>query len=74
MTAIYHWKVEDGSFCYPLLGKMVIKFIYFTSITKQVIQLMKITLDGPDVSARGVLVWEETGVPWENPRDQAGNP
>ena len=41
---------------------------------KQVIQLILITLVGPDVGARGVLVWEETGVPGGNPRDRAGDP
>lgn len=35
---------------------------------------MQITLDDPNVSARRVLMWEETGVPGENPRDRAGDP
>ena len=41
---------------------------------KQVIQLILITLVGPDVSARGVFVWEETGEPGGKPRGRAGDP
>ena len=41
---------------------------------KQVIKLILITLVGPDVSARGVVVWEETGEPGGNPRGRAGDP
>ena len=36
-------------------------------ITKQGIQLILIMLVGIDVCIRVVLVWEETGVPGENP-------
>jgi len=42
-------------------------FIYFTTITKQVIQLILIMLVGTDVCVRMVFVWEETGVPGGNP-------
>jgi len=35
-------------------------FIYFTTITKQVIQLILIMLVGSDVCVRMVFVWEET--------------
>ena len=41
--------------------------IYFTTITKQVIQLILIMLVGTDVCIRMVFVWEETGVPGANP-------
>lgn len=42
-------------------------------IDKQVVQLILISLVGTGVSARGSLMWEETGVPGENLRLQAGN-
>ena len=35
-------------------------FIYFKTITKQVIQLISIMLVGTDVCVRMVFVWEET--------------
>jgi len=44
-----------------------LNFIYFTTITKQVIQLVLIMLVGTDVCVRMVFVWEETGVPGGNP-------
>ena len=44
-----------------------LNFIYFTTITKQVIQLILIKLVGTDVCVRMVFVCEETGVPWGNP-------
>ena len=44
-----------------------LNFIYFTTITKQVIQLVLIMLVGTDVCFRMVFVWEETGVPGVNP-------
>jgi len=37
-------------------------FIYFTTIRKQVKQLILIMLVGTDVYVRMVFVWEETGV------------
>jgi len=40
---------------------------YFTTITKQVIQLILIMLVRTDVCVRMVFVWEETGVPGGNP-------
>ena len=46
---------------------LVLNFIFFTTITKQVIQLILITLVGTDVCVRMVFVWEETGVPGGNP-------
>jgi len=41
----------------------ILNFIYFTTITKQVILIM---LVGTDVCIRMVFVWEETGVPGGN--------
>ena len=40
-----------------------LNFIYFKTITKQVIQLILIMLVGTDVCVPVVSVWEETGVP-----------
>ena len=45
----------------------VLNLIYFTTITKQVIQLILIMLVGTDVCVRMVFAWEETGVPGGNP-------
>ena len=42
--------------------------MYFTTITKQVIQLILIMLGGTDVCVPVVFVWKETGVPGGNPR------
>ena len=42
-------------------------FIYFTTITKQVIQLILIMLVGTDDCVQMVFMWEETGVPEEKP-------
>lgn len=36
-------------------------FISFTTIEKQVLHLMLISFVGTDVSARGLLMWEEAG-------------
>ena len=44
-----------------------LNFIYFTTITTPVIQLILIMLVGTDVWVRMVFVWEETGVPGGNP-------
>ena len=46
-----------------------LNFIYFTTITKQVIhvQLTLIMLVGTDVCVRMVFMWEETWVPGGNP-------
>ena len=38
-------------------------FIYFSTITKQIIQLILTMFVGTDVCVRVVVVWEETGVP-----------
>ena len=43
--------------------------IYFTTITKQVIQLILSMLVGTDVCVRMVFVWEESGVPGGNMSD-----
>ena len=43
-----------------------LNFIYFTTITKRVIQLILIMLVGTDVCVRMVFGWEETGVPGGN--------
>jgi len=48
-------------------GDTCLKFIYFTTITKQVIQLIRIMLVGTYVCVRMVFVWEETGAIWGNP-------
>ena len=45
----------------------MLNFIYFTTITKQVIQLILIMIVGTEVRVRMVFVWEETGVPGGNP-------
>ena len=42
-------------------------FIYFTTITKQVIQLVLIMLVGTDICVRMVFMLEETRVPGGNP-------
>ena len=44
-----------------------LNFIYLTTITKQVIQLVLIMLIGTDDCVRMVFVCEETGVPEGNP-------
>ena len=47
--------------------KTSLNIIYFTTITKQVMQFILIMLVGTDVCVRMVFVWEETGVPGWNP-------
>jgi len=49
------------------------KHIYFTTITKQVIQLILIMLVGTDVCVRVVFVCEETRVPGGNPPVSLGD-
>ena len=44
-----------------------LSLIYFTTITKQVIQLILIMLVGTDVCVQIVFVWKETAVPGRNP-------
>ena len=44
-----------------------LNYIYFTTITKQCIQLILIMLVGTDVCVRMVFMREETGVPKGNP-------
>ena len=46
---------------------LTLNFIYFKSITKQVIQLILIMLVETDVCVWMVFVWEETGVLGVNP-------
>ena len=61
---------HHGSVLLPVPGqyeKECLNFIYFTTITKQAIQLILIMLVGTDVCVRMFLVWEETGVPGGNP-------
>jgi len=43
-----------------------LNFIYFTTITKQVLQLVLIMLVGTNVCVWMVFVWEGTGVPEGN--------
>ena len=47
--------------------RIFLNFIYFTTITKQVIQLILIMLVGTDVCVWMVFVWEEIEVPGGNP-------
>ena len=67
------WKYCDfNSFskfyaCICHYQRLSLNFIYFTNITKQVIQLILIMLVGTDVCVRIVFVWEETGIPGGNP-------
>ena len=51
-------KIGDG---------FILNLIYFTTITKQVIQLILIMLVVTDVCVPVVFVWEETGVSGGNP-------
>ena len=48
------------------INKRSLNGIYFTTITKQVMQLILSMLVGTDVCVRMVFVWEETGVPGGN--------
>ena len=60
----------DITILQPVSFRLIIKslnFIYFTTITKQVKQLILIMLVGTDVCVRMVFVWEVTGVPGGNP-------
>ena len=50
---------------YEFVLLLFFNFIYFTTITKQVIQLIMFV--DTDVCVRMVFVWEETGVPGGNP-------
>ena len=45
--------------------KLRYKLFYFTTITKQVIQLIQIILVGSNVRARVLFVWKESGHPKE---------
>ena len=56
-----------GVACMKFETKSTHKLIYFTTITKQVIQLILSMLVGTDVCVRMVFVWEETGVPGGKP-------
>jgi len=50
-----------------------LNIIYFTTINKQVIQLIQILPVGSNDVAKVLFVWEETGVPGENPHNQPGD-
>ena len=50
-----------------------LNFIYFTTITKQVIQIILIMLVGTDVYVPVVFEWEETGVSGGNPPGWLGD-
>ena len=72
-TCVFWWetimrlrKIERIVYVLVVIKK-TLNFIYFTTITKQVIQLVLIMLVGTDVCVRMVFVWEETGVPGGNP-------
>lgn len=58
------YSLESRLHFYQLLKK---NLTYFTTIDIQVLQLLSLSLIGLDVSARESLVWEEVGVPGENP-------
>ena len=70
------WSFQAQHFCsvtlhspsqvYPPCSEIQ-NFIYFTRITKQVIQLILIMLAGTDFCVRMIFVWEETRVPGGNP-------
>ena len=67
---LQHVRVEKSSLKLQLTIYILIQSlisIYFTTITKKVIQLILIMLVGTDVCVRAVFVWEETGVPRGNP-------
>jgi len=49
------------------LAVFSLNFIKFTTVTKQVIQLLLIMLVGTDICVRMVFMWEETGVPRGSP-------
>ena len=51
----------------------MLAFIYFTTITKQVKQLILTMLVGTDVCFPVVFVWEETGVPGGKPHVWLGD-
>jgi len=48
---------------------LFLNLIYFTTIRKQVISTDTVSLSGSGGGARASFVWEETGVPGENPCD-----
>lgn len=53
--------------------KKPLDFIQLTTIDKLVLQLILISFVCTDVRARGPLMWEEAGLPEENPRVQKGD-
>ena len=59
-------KGNTAAHCDALFG-LNFKLNYFTTITKQDIQLIFIMLVGTDVCVLVVFMWEETGVPGGNP-------
>ena len=69
---IYETKAAVNCVClysvfFVQTGLKSLKLIYFTTITKQVLQLILIMLFGTDVSVWVVFLWEETGVTGVNP-------
>lgn len=52
---LFHSTTHRGYFFFKM------NFISFTTIEKQVLHLMLISFVGTDVSARGLLMWEEAG-------------
>lgn len=51
---LFHFTAHRGYF-------FKMNFIHFTTIEKQVLHLILISFVGTDVSARGLLMWEEAG-------------
>lgn len=54
-------------------NQKTLDFIQLTTIDKLVLQLILISFVCMDVRARGPLMWEEAGLPEENPRVQKGD-
>ena len=65
-TVIYRHPHTLARSFHIFLIYFLLNFIYFTTITRQVIQLILIMLVGNDVWVRMVFKWEETGVPEGN--------
>jgi len=67
MLVIVWVYVQCLYWCEFMYNACISYFIYFTTITKQVIQLIIIMLVGTDVCVRMIFVWEETIMPGGNP-------
>lgn len=46
---------------------------YFTTINKEILQLILMLFISSDISVKRQLMWEETRVPGENPRVRVGD-